>query len=572
MWKIKRYKDSGQITIFLLFLIFGLSESPMGQPVPERFMINLNVQQQNLKAQSFLYGIKATGNALNQLDYVQIRTYNVNVRRNGKNFGLIPPIKITVGFLGFNPSTISMLNEVFISLKDTVHTPCIHSLLTEIIKRQRMLLEYSDLNKVRLIMYDLENDTILEQQLVQRKLIDSGSIPFFYLVWDQGGEQALPFGFQSKTSVTINFSASPSTQPASIVTTNPPKLKEKKEPVQGKLKYYHVEIRQKSHNRRETTQDPEVIDMGYRLLPRLTFSFDEQQLFYDSLKYLLGIPNNIPVEKIIVKGVVCEHISIDSITNPGFFKLLIEVKFPRFAWRLNVLEKSTGLPVKFSKLTISFNNNTTLIDTIFFNSGDSIQGLYDDPNINYRFFINNPDYESYPKPIIKSGLDAEKAQTINMVYKKAYNFFYIDLSGGDRMKIKTVLKTKIQTLTALKQPYYIFVSNGSMPMNIRDSTGFAIFLNQLGVLNGDPPSPGIESNILKNNFPVDSIQKSTKVKTQFFISRETYVSSSFDIVNEINRYLKFLGFTPEVSLYMDFSVPEEQKKQGYKYYNISTTH
>jgi hypothetical protein len=105
-------------------------------------------------------------------------------------------------------------------------------------------------------------------------------------------------------------------------------------------------------------------------------------------------------------------------------------------------------------------------------------------------------------------------------YRPAFNIFYIDLSAGDRMKIKNILKEKMKAIFSLNLPFFMFVSNGEQPLIITDSTQFAEFLSKIGILYGAPPSPGGEINIIEAKINPDSLLNSTSLRHSILFQKK----------------------------------------------------
>lgn len=332
-----------------------------------------------------------------------------------------------------------------------------------------------------------------------------------------------------------------------------------------------VKFSQPEDLRRKGEDDTELPDIIKMYSGKLKIRFYNQDLYFDSLTSCVLIPKAFsPVEKVHIEGLesAVSKFIIDDKGQPT--SMNIQVKIPKTPLKLTVLDKRTSLPIKNLDIRIYYGKKKKCIYYGSYNSGDDITNkLFNLPGITYTILLTHPDYNKLSQLIFISSKDFEKENSFRMESKQAFNMIYVDISAGNRMVLKNMLQEKIGNYQELNLPFLMVVSNGQKPRIIKSQSSFNEFISKIGIAMTQQPSSKEDRDAIINNLPLDSLAKVSNIQFQYFLSTDTYASSSDGLINDLLKDLKLYFKTkPDVYIYINYDIPDDRKNTDYLYHTI----
>jgi hypothetical protein len=236
---------------------------------------------------------------------------------------------------------------------------------------------------------------------------------------------------------------------------------------------------------------------------------------------------------------------------------------------LKVVDQSLNNDIGIFKLFLALiNNGKTIIYSELFNSGDTLKGLYDDPDIRYQLFLSHPDYIK-PQPVFLPDQISGGTCLVKLERANTFNLFYVDFSGRSKMALKKVLKKRVEEMTLHHQKFYMIVCNGNSPLEIRDDKEFAAFSSNIGKFYSDPPDPVFMDQWIRTTLDLETIPKDAIFNVTLFLAGQTYRQSGQKIRDGLTSFLDFFSIDPNVIFYLDETIPDKEKITGSLYYNIA---
>jgi hypothetical protein len=332
-----------------------------------------------------------------------------------------------------------------------------------------------------------------------------------------------------------------------------------------------IKFAQTETSRRGDENDPEFEDIIKSILDMIHFSFNGRELYFDTLTSSLLLPKSfVPLNKISVEGIGAKRIKFIYDDDKQLLTgLTVYAEFIKSPVRFTIVDKRTSQPINNIDIIISYNNRPVYSGS--YNSGNEIENkIYRDPNIRYRVIITHPDYYPINQKIFLTAQDFDLEKRCEMEYKPAYNLFYVDLTMGNRMLLKSVLQEKTNSLFDLHLPFMVFVSDGKRPQIIKSQAGFTEFLNKIGILMTMPPNSSEDKETMLNSIPMDSLSVFETVKFQYFISSDTYQTSWKTLIDDLRNEINFrINKKPEIYLFIDFELMNDKRNKEYHYHTIS---
>jgi hypothetical protein len=609
--------------ISVMLLIYG--KAPGQESPAEGLRVALDIPPRVFSTPGVEYGLKSTSGNIVNYSYMFMRSYDICYRNQGKIELTQPRKSMIIGFYGFKPAQISAATQLFAPPADTVHRPYAHALIGDLLRQESGIFYDQGITSFKLTIVQLSRDTILKKMLTDQRLFEKNTLPYLFIIW-KSNTASLPSKILSLSGITVDIDIKKPTESVSQdagasghvrtrqadsidfkglpieflpeVTTFVDKkkipvsgntftyrLSEKNDmifliahkgadsvsyPIPLKTKKYLVGINQSASCRIPGKPDPEVGIIWNKLRTKIQFSYRNYKLVYDGTSGILEIPECFPTDQVKVTGITIDRLVLQPRKNEAdpIEQLLLDVRWPKFQCRIEVRDTVTNKEINTVRYFVVLNQGTEVSIKGFLCSGDTITGLYRDTDVRYRLHVVHPDYARH-KPVNISALKETQTISIHLSRTPSFNFFYADLAGIDKSTVNNILKSKIVSLSSENSPFYLIVSNGPSPIQIRTLAEFKEFSRNLGKLEKQKPEPNLVNNTIRSALNIDSIPAGTTFHTHFFMSVSNYELYHKRIMDGINQYLNYLNIYPNQYYYLEEAVSTEGIEPDANYFILS---
>lgn len=221
--------------------------------------------------------------------------------------------------------------------------------------------------------------------------------------------------------------------------------------------------------------------------------------------------------------------------------------------RLTIVDEKTNSPVNGCIVTVRVKGK--IVNSLRINSTADIQGLYRLESV-YQLSIQHDDY--YPKSPFLTRKDFDAGKTIILSSQPAYDLFFIAPVPEMKNQIITSVEQKFESVTRLKQPFYLFVSNTDRPLITSDEKSVGGIIDKIPQLFDDAPNLITDFNRINKAVLSKAPPPNTLVNLNFYMSKEVFESQGKAFIDKVVHPFKDIFKVKYwVNIYLDTEITQQ---------------
>jgi hypothetical protein len=319
------------------------------------------------------------------------------------------------------------------------------------------------------------------------------------------------------------------------------------------LRSFPVSLRSAENGLPPELATPKVKTFLSKNLKSLAFSYKGQELLFsdDKTFTILQIPecfSNRPDIKAYWDTEAKLSWSVEQGSGDTLF-----VNLEKAPLSLTIIDDKTNTPVNGSLVTIRVQGK--IVNSLIMNSSGEIKDLFRLESV-YQLSVQHDDY--YTKLLSLSRKDFDVGKTILLINQPAYDVFYISATSEMRNQMITSVERKFESVTNLKQPFFLFVSNTDKPLMTSDYKAVKDVFGKVPLLFDDVPNLVTDYDRFSKAIKSKPPSANSKVNLTFYMSKDVFLSQGKAFIDKVTHtFREVFKVDASVNIYLDSEITEQ---------------